>query len=162
VISASRATRRGFAPRTIWKAAAVALALLAAGAYAVTDSQAATGPATIRISDQQRADTTLGSGLGAREIVRGGLYQRGRPRRPLGSSVLLCTYVGRSQRFCTAIFTLPKGTIVASGSVGESRLLYQLAIDGGTQLYDNARGTLTATTYSLRPRCTVLTFTLTG
>jgi hypothetical protein len=160
-MSASRLTRGRFA-RTTWTAAAVALAVFAAGVYGEADGQAATGPATIRITDEQRADTTLGRGIGAREIVRGALYKRGRARKLLGSSVLLCTYVSRSQRFCSAMYSLPKGTIVASGPVGNSRLLYQLAIAGGTGLYDNARGTLTATTYSLDPRRTVLTFTLTG
>jgi hypothetical protein len=138
------------------------LAVLGAGIYAEAVGRAATGPAGIRITDEQRADTTLGRGVGAREIVRGSLFQRGRARKVLGSSVLLCTYVSRSQRFCSAMYTLPRGTIVASGSVGDSRLLYQLAIDGGTGLYDNARGTLTSTTYSLHPRRAVLIFTLTG
>ena len=41
--------------------------------------------------------------------------------------------------------------IVATGVIG-SRLLYELAIVGGTGLYDNARGSLTVTTYGLGPR----------
>jgi hypothetical protein len=132
-----------------------------AGVYADAGGRAATGPAMIRVTDQQRLDVTVGRGLGAREIIDGSLYERDRARKLLGASVLLCTYVARSQRSCTATYTLPKGTIVASGPIG-SRLLYELAIDGGTGLYNNARGTLTSTTYKLHPRCDVLIFSLTG
>jgi hypothetical protein len=103
----------------------------------------------------------LGAGVGAREIVRTGLFQHGGARKLLGSSVLLCTYVNRRERTCTATYTLPKGTVVAAGVMG-SRLLYQLAIVGGTGLYDNARGSITVTTYRLRPRRNVLIFRLTG
>jgi hypothetical protein len=141
-------------------AGAGVLALLGVGVYGDARSEAATGPAMIRITDQQRADVTLGRGPGAREIVNGSLYERSR-RKLLGSSVLLCTYVDRRDRSCTATYTLPEGTIVASGPVG-SRLLYELAIDGGTGLYNNARGTLTSTTYRLHPRCDVVIFSLAG
>jgi hypothetical protein len=140
-------------------AASVVLAVLGAGVYADGGGWAAAGPATIRVTDQQRADVTLGRGPGSREIVSGALYERERARRLLGASVLLCTYVARRYRSCTATYTLPQGMIVASGPIG-SRLLYQLAIDGGTGLYDSARGTLTSTTSSLHPRRAVLIFAL--
>ena len=57
--------------------------------------------------------------------------------------------------------TLPKGSLVVSGLLS-SRLLYELAIVGGTGLYDNARGTLTATVIGLHPRRDLLLFRLTG
>jgi hypothetical protein len=140
---------------------AVALAALCSAVYVCAQGLAATGPATIRITDVQRADTVLGSGIGAREIVHASLYQHGGARKLLGSSVLLCTYVDTDQRQCSANYILPKGTIVAEGVFG-SRLLYELAIVGGTGLYDNARGSVTVTTYRLEPRREVLVFRLTG
>jgi hypothetical protein len=142
-------------------AAAAALALAALGAYTGARSQASTGPATIRITDLQVADRQFGSGVGAREIVRTELYQRTGRRQRLGQAAMLCTYVSRTQRACTTSFTLPRGTIVVSG-VLQSRLLYELAIVGGTGLYDNARGTLLNTTIKLRPRRDLLLFRLSG
>ena len=57
---------------------------------------------------------------------------------------------------------LPRGSLVVSGSI-QSRLLYDIAVVGGTGLYDNARGTLTVTSTGLRPlRREVLLFRLTG
>jgi hypothetical protein len=140
----------------------VAIVLAAAGATVWNGARgtASTGPGTIRIVDVQRSDTKLGAGVGAREIVHADLYRRGVDKL-LGAEVLLCTYVGADERLCSATYTLPKGTIVATGTV-QSRLLYELAIVGGTDLYDNARGTLTVTTYRLRPRRDVLLFRLTG
>lgn len=146
--------------RLTWVAAA-AVALAAAAAYTGARSWASTGPATIRITDLQVADRQLGAGVGAREIVRTELYQRSNRRQRLGSGAMLCTYVSAKQRSCTTTFTLPKGTLVVSG-VLQSRLLYELAIVGGTGLYDNARGTLTNTTIGLRPRRDLLLFRLTG
>lgn len=139
----------------------VALAVALAIAFAGTRSLASTGPATIRITDLQVADRHLGDGVGSREIVRTELYQRTSPKRRLGDAAMLCTYVSARQRSCTTTFTLPKGTIVVSG-VLQSRLLYELAIVGGTGLYDNARGTLLNTTIKLRPRRDLLLFRLTG
>jgi hypothetical protein len=122
---------------------------------------ASTGPATIRITDLQVADQTVGSGVGAREIVRTALYEHGGNRTRLGDGAMICTSVSRNQQSCSGSFTLPKGTLVVSG-VRQSRLLYELAIVGGTDLYDNARGTLTATVTKLRPRRELLLFRLTG
>ena len=45
---------------------------------------------------------------------------------------------------CNGTYFLPKGKIMVAGVIG-SRLFYVLAVLGGTGLYDNARGTLTAT-----------------
>jgi hypothetical protein len=139
-------------------AAAVLGAVASATAGAVL---ASTGPATIRIADLQIADQTVGSGIGAREIVRTALYVHGGTRSRLGDGAMICTSVGRREQSCSGSFTLPKGTIVVSG-VRQSPLLYELAIVGGTDLYDNARGTLTATVTKLRPRRELLLFRLTG
>jgi hypothetical protein len=122
---------------------------------------ASTGPATIPITELQIADRTIGSGIGARQIVRTELYARSGKRAHIGNAVMICTTVSRTEQGCTATYTLPKGAIVVSG-VRESQLLFELAIVGGTGLYDNARGTLTTTVIKLKPRRDLLLFRLTG
>lgn len=140
-----------------------ATAVVVAAAVATTGARglASTGPATISITDRQLLDKQLGSGMGAREIVRTALFEHGGERRRLGEASMLCTWVSDRERSCTTTFTLPRGTIVVSG-VLSTRLLYELAIVGGTGLYDNARGTLTNTAIKLRPRSDLLLFRLTG
>lgn len=143
---------------TKWRAVA---ALLAAGAICggTAAGSASTGPATIRITDRQVLDKQLGDGVGAREVVRTILYKPG--TRSIGQSALLCTYITPRLRSCTGTFSLPRGSIVVSGLLS-TRLLYELAIVGGTGLYDNARGTFTNTVLKLRPRRDLLLFRLTG
>jgi hypothetical protein len=149
--------------RTVSAKRLAATAVVVAATIATTGVRglASTGPATISITDRQLLDKQLGSGMGAREIVRTALFEHGGQRRRLGQASMLCTYVSDNQRSCTTTFTLPRGTIVVSG-VLSTRLLYELAIVGGTGLYDNARGTLTNTAIKLRPRSDLLLFRLTG
>lgn len=146
------------AKRMVVAAAVVATATVG---FAGTRGSASTGPASIRITDLQLVDKQLGHGVGAREIVRANLYERGGRKHWLGRSAMLCTYVTSSQRTCTTTYTLPRGTIVVSGVI-TTRLLYELAIVGGTGLYDNARGTLTNTVIKLKPRRDLLLFRLAG
>jgi hypothetical protein len=139
-----------------------AAALLTASAFACTQAAglAATGPATISVTDTQLVDLHLGSGIGSREIVRTTVRQRVTGHR-IGDSAEVCTYVTTRLRSCTATYRLPRGHLVVAGLLS-SRLLYELAIVGGTGLYDNARGTLTSTAIKLRPRRDLLIFRLTG
>jgi hypothetical protein len=64
---------------------------------------------------------------------------------------------------CTLSVSLPRGEIVATGRV-RYRQFYELAITGGTRLYDDARGTLTITRTTGPPRAIreLLYFRLTG
>jgi hypothetical protein len=74
----------------------------------------------------------------------------------------MCTFFDVRERSCSGTYFLPKGTLVVSGVI-QSRLLYAVAVVGGTGLYDNARGTLTVTSTGLRPqRREVLLFRLAG
>jgi hypothetical protein len=136
--------------------AAVPVALAGAG----------TGPAQISITDLQTKDVVVdegakGPGPGDVEIIHQELFNRRVTSRPIGSADVMCTTLVGNHRMCTGSYALPKGTIVTSGAIG-NRLLYELAIVGGTELYDNARGSLVVTTTSLKPRREVLVFRLTG
>jgi hypothetical protein len=146
--------------RTLLAATAVAAATasLIAGS-----SGASTGPAQVRITDLQvssRLVRPAGGGIaGSVEMIRQRLYKPG--ARPIGSAYLVCTYLDNRDRSCTGTYILPKGTIVVAGALA-TRLLYEIAIVGGTGLFDNARGTLTVTSTHLKPRREVLLFRLTG
>jgi hypothetical protein len=87
--------------------------------------------------------------------------RRGTPTA-IGSADILCTRLSKTVGMCSGIYQLLKGTIVTTGEVGTARLLYEVAIAGGTELYDKARGSLVATTTSLKPRRELLIFRLTG
>jgi hypothetical protein len=136
----------------------LATAAVATGAYSVMRGDAATGPATIRITDRQVSYKRLGQGTGSRELAQSLLYSN--KGQQIGDEAVLCTYLDRRRRLCSITFSLPKGTIVAVGALS-SRLLYELAIVGGTDLYDTARGTLTSTSIGLKPRRDILLFRLT-
>ena len=51
---------------------------------------------------------------------------------------------------CRGTYVLPKGELVVGGSI-LYRQFYDLAVLGGTGLYDNARGTLTVTRTHRKP-----------
>jgi Dirigent-like protein len=148
--------------RTLLAATAVA----AATASLVAGSGgASTGPAQVRITDLQISRHMIrpvGGGItGTVEVVRQRLYKPGVTSRPIGRSDLVCTYLDNRERSCMGTYFLPKGSLVVAGAL-ETRLLYEIAIVGGTGLFDNARGTLTVTSTHLSPRREVLLFRLTG
>jgi hypothetical protein len=90
------------------------------------------------------------------------LYNPAQSQSSIGSASLVCTYLDARARSCNGAYTLPKGSLVVAGTI-TSRLLYEIAVVGGTGLFDNARGTLTVTSTDLRPRRReVLVFRLTG
>jgi hypothetical protein len=143
--------------------------VLGVGVLLLATSRAggSTGPATIAITDLRTSLTRVdlgahGTSAGDLEIVHQRLFNRRFRARAIGSADILCTLLSKATSTCTGTYQLPRGTIVTSGEVGATTLLYQLAIIGGTELYDNARGSLVITTTSLHPRREQLVFRLTG
>jgi hypothetical protein len=129
-------------------------------------SSAGTGPGKIPITNREisrvRVDAGRpGRGVGDMEIIRYNLFNKRLSRRPLGHADYVCTFVTSGTRSCTATFFLPKGRIMAGGSIRFPQL-YELAVLGGTRLYDNARGTLTVIRTTRKPRRDRLVFRLTG
>jgi hypothetical protein len=148
---------------TLLRLAALATCLAAA---AVLPADADTGPATIRITDVQTDHVLVdrgrpGRGAGDVEIIRQALYNRRLSSKPIGTADVVCTMLGGSRRMCNGTYALPKGSLMTTGAIG-NRLLFEVAIVGGTELYANARGTLVVTTTSLSPRRQVLVFRLAG
>jgi hypothetical protein len=131
-------------------------------------SSAATGPEFIRITDRQFDYTRVDIGArgrspGDQEIIFDKLFNRRITQKPIGSARFLCTFMAPRTRVCTGTFNLPKGEVVATGTV-RFRQFYDLAIVGGTGLYNDARGTLTVirTTRHPRPIRELLYFRLAG
>ena len=148
-----------------WLLAGALVGVLAAGPLQAR-SEAGTGPATIRINDRQLAVTRVdigapGTSPGDVEIVRSRLFQRG-TRDVIGHGELVCTFVDNVRsRSCRGTYVLPKGELVVGGSI-LYRQFYDLAVLGGTGLYDNARGTLTVTRTHRKPVRDVVVFRLVG
>lgn len=128
-------------------------------------SNAATGPSTIRITNREvsrvRVDVGRPGRVGDTEIVRQNLFNKRIKSSPIGHADYVCTFVNSGTRSCTGTIFLPRGRLVVGGSI---RYLdfYELAILGGTRLYDNARGTLTVIRTTRRPRRDIMVFRLTG
>lgn len=137
-------------------------------AYASLNSSAATGPEFIRITDRQFGYTNVdigrpGRSPGDQEIFFDKVFNRRITSKPIGTAQFICTFMRGNTRMCTMTVTLPRGELVATGVV-RYRQFYDLAITGGTRLYDDARGTLTITRTTGPPRATreLLYFRLTG
>jgi hypothetical protein len=129
-------------------------------------SAAATGPAQIAISGQQTSYSRVDVGRrrtspGDMEIVRYQLYNRRVTSRAIGHAELVCTFTRGRSRVCRGTYFLPRGKLVVGGSI-VFRQLYELAVLGGTGLYDNARGTMISTRIRRSPRREFLLFRLVG
>ena len=119
-------------------------------------SEAGTGPATIRITNREVKVTRVdvgarGTSPGDTEIVTQRLFDRRDTSKPIGRAELVCTFVdSRRMRTCRGTYLLPKGELVVGGTLAY-RQFYNLAVLGGTRLFDNARGSVTVTRTHRRP-----------
>jgi hypothetical protein len=143
-----------------------ALALATAIVDGTWNSEAATGPATIRITDRQMSFTRTDVGARGRspgdvEVVNSLVFNRRITPRPLGHYELICTYTVGINRSCSGTIFLPRGKLVVGGTL-RFRQFYELAVIGGTGLYNNARGTMTVTRTGRRPSRSLLFFRLAG
>ena len=135
-----------------------------ASAMTAAASFALTGPGTIRVTDKLVKETHVdggrpGHGAGDLDFYRGQLYNKGITPTAIGHSDITCTNTGTGSSNCTGTYFLPKGKLMVGGVIG-SRLFFELAVIGGTGLYDNARGTLTATYLGGSPSKEFLLFRL--
>jgi hypothetical protein len=140
----------------------------AGGALAVVatagSSTSLSGPGTIRVTDRLVKHIHVdggehGRGAGDLDFYRELLYNRGITPEPIGHSDIACVASGTGSANCSATYFLPKGKIMVTGVLA-SRLFYELAVIGGTRLYENARGTLTGTALGGTPRHEFLIFRL--
>ncbi len=149
-----------------WLAAGVVVGALALWPWE-SRSEAGTGPATIRITDREVQVTRVdvgarGTSPGDTEVVSQQLFNLRVTPKPIGRSELVCTFVdSRRMRVCRGTYVLPKGKVVVGGSL-DYRQFYDLAVLGGTGLYDNARGSLTVTRTHRRPVRNLVVMRLVG
>ena len=126
------------------------LVCLAASLVALPDAaRALDRPGTITITDTTARHTRVDVGHAGRsagdvDIYSLVLYNKRITARAIGHGEMVCTAVGGKGQSCVASYLLPKGQIVAQGLI-TSRLIYELAVVGGSGLYDNVRGSLTVT-----------------
>src|SRR5207245_3513891 len=85
-----------------------------------------------------------GPGADDRDEDSSYLYNNRITPKPIGHSELLGTATGNQTSNCSGTYFLRRARIVAGGIIG-SNLIYELAVLGGTGIYDNVRGTLTVT-----------------
>ena len=71
--------------------------------------------------------------------------------KPIGHTEYVCTFTTSFARSCTVTIFMPRGRLIVGGSI-RYQDLYELAVLGGTRLYDDARGTLTVIRTTRRPR----------
>jgi hypothetical protein len=131
---------------------------------AASASEQLKSPGTIRITSREVKTTRIdlrpgGLSVGDVEVERALLYNTRVTPKPIGHAEMVCTFVVKTSRNCNATFFLPKGKIVVSGPIFY-RQLFELAVTGGTGLYDNVRGSLTVTSLGKKPRRDLLFFRL--
>ena len=149
-----------------WLAAGAVLGLIAAGPWQAR-SDAGTGPSTIRITDKDIAVSRVdvgarGTSAGDTEIVRAQLFNRRITTKPIGTAELVCTFVAAGRlRTCRGTYSLPRGRIIVGGNVSY-RQFYELAVLGGTGLFDNARGSATVTRTARKPARHLIVVRLVG
>ncbi len=136
------------------------------GTPAASTSSQVTGPAQIRVTSQEQSVRLVdvaapGRGPGDMEIIRQSLFNKRIRAKAIGHSELLCTFVNKQARNCQGTYFLPRGRLVVAGSL-RFRLFYELAVIGGTGLYNNARGTLVVTRTGTRPTRDLVLFRLAG
>jgi hypothetical protein len=144
-------------------AAAAGVALLAASGASGSESLEKPGVVRLTASQVKRVHVDIGNDkrrVGDFVYIRQLLYNRRVSPKALGHSEMSCTMTGDGSSTCSATYFLPKGKIVVGG-VFRSRLFYELAVLGGTGLYDNVRGTMTVTSLGGRASLQLLLFRLT-
>ena len=125
-------------------AGAIAAALLLSPATLALDR-----PGTVQITASEAKQTHFDTGkpglsIGDVDVYNLLLYNKRITPHAIGHAEMICTRVGLKRQSCTANYVLPKGEIAVQGVI-DSRLIYELAVIGGTNLYNNVRGSLTVT-----------------
>ncbi|HEX4518428.1 MAG TPA: hypothetical protein VH063_02490 [Gaiellaceae bacterium] len=143
--------------------------LVVAAAFLVIVVPASAGraldtPGNIRITDRLVKRTHVdegrhGPGAGDLDFYRQLLFNKGITASPIGHSDLTCLNTGTGSSNCSGTYFLPKGKIMVGGVIA-SRLFYELAVIGGTGIYDNVRGTVTVTYLGGNPAHEFLLFRL--
>jgi hypothetical protein len=150
--------------KRVFVALSIISGIAVAAGFVASSSPALQSPGTVRVTTravkQQFVDRPpLGRGAGDLLVKRLLLYNKGIRPRAIGHGDIVCTYTTRYSRQCDGTYTLPRGKIVASGSYTFGQF-HELAVVGGTGIYDNVRGSLTVTLLARSPERDLLVFRL--
>jgi hypothetical protein len=131
---------------------------------ALPGARALERPGAIRITDSETSHIHVdlgksGKSSGDLDIYSMLLFNKRITTKAIGRAKLTCTAVGTTGQSCTGAYFLPQGEIVVQGVI-TSRLIYELAVIGGTGLYNNVRGALTVTSLDRKPSKELLVFRL--
>ncbi|HWE82196.1 MAG TPA: hypothetical protein VG265_11135 [Gaiellaceae bacterium] len=142
----------------------VALGLALVFTFAASGRDTLTGPGTIKITDRLVKRTHVdggrpGRGAGDIDFYRGALFNKAKSSAPIGHSDITCINTGTGSLNCSGTYFLPLGKIMVEGVIG-SHLFFELAVVGGTELYDNVGGNLTVTSLGGSPAGELLVFRL--
>src|SRR3954451_7583685 len=132
-----------------------ALGALLGATLAIPGAQALDKPGTVTVTAIASRHTHVdvgakGKSVGDIDQYSSLVYNKRITPTPIGRGSMFCTTVSSSNQSCTATYFLPRGEIVVEGVIG-SRLIYALAVVGGTGLYDNVQGSLTVTSLKRSP-----------
>ena len=102
-----------------------------------------------------------GTSPGDMEIIRQSLFNRRVTTKAGAITILRDSRRSWQARSCRGTYFLPRGRLVVGGSL-LYRQFYELAVLGGTGVYNNAHGTLTVTRTATAPTREVVLFRLVG
>ena len=142
----------------------LAAAVAVAAATPALDAHALDQPGTIRITDRLVKHIHVRgpdkhTHAGDLDFYRQQLFNKGITPTPIGHSDVTCLNTGTGSQSCTGTYFLPTGKIMVGGVIA-SRLFYELAVLGGTGIYDNVRGSVVATYLGGIPEKEFLVFRL--
>lgn len=131
-------------------AAFVLVALvLAAGAAAVVTRDQVSGPLSATVTLATSKTRVLSPPGRAGDIVTQTWRVTDRNGRSIGRWLLWCNWVQTHTRFCVGELRMPGGTIQVQGA-SQTRLNGELAITGGTGIYERGGGTIKFTAIGAR------------
>jgi hypothetical protein len=89
---------------------------------------------------------TSGNGpfAGDRSIFTFALFGSHSTANRIGSALFVCEYEFNQNAFCSASYTLPKGSLIGTGYFNFNAETFDIAVTGGTGKYAGARGLLHA------------------
>jgi hypothetical protein len=99
---------------------------------------------TSRLVKHIHVDGHMRANAGTMDFYRDQLFNKGIRPTPIGHSDFTCINTGTGSQSCSGTYLFPRGKIMVAGVIA-SRLFYELAVVGGTGIYDNVRGTVTVT-----------------
>jgi hypothetical protein len=105
-------------------------------------------------------DTGKGPYAGDQTLFSFNLFDSPSLKKKIGSGTYTCDYNFNKHALCIVYYTLPGGTLVATGDVDFNANSFTLALNGGTKTFMNANGQVAMTTLAKTKNVQKLSFLL--